>query len=427
MMRVPWKVILATIVLFSQQLYAENFTKHDFYLASSLGYYTFDSKRELNENLYTAVAGGFQYDRTWGFELVYAKIRTDHEYTRELPNYDFVHNHFNGFYYYELANKQIQPYVILGMGSSELKDQHSQADETQANVGAGIKYHITTNWKLRSDVRAFYGLDDGLVDAAFAITLAYQFGTGSHGQQDADGDNVRAFRDYCPGTLRDYPVDTLGCALDDDKDSVLNPDDDCPNTPLGLKVDSRGCANDSDGDGISDYADECLNTWKGADIDKRGCSRDRDRDGVINSRDVCPGTKLGAKVDALGCYAVLTETVSVRLNVQFDANSSYSRPEHRPEVEKVALFMNEYPLTKVTIEGHSDGLGPDEYNKTLSQRRAETIAQMLVKEFGIDPFRVEAKGYGEDRPIETNDTVEGRQTNRRVMAVVEALLVKQVK
>ena len=82
--------------------------------------------------------------------------------------------------------------------------------------------------------------------------------------------------------------------------------------------------------------------------------------------------------------------------------------------------MTSYPLTKVTIEGHSDSSGEAKYNQFLSERRATSIAKVLVDDYGIDSSRVDAIGYGEEKPIADNATAEGRKQNRRVEAVIEA-------
>ena len=82
--------------------------------------------------------------------------------------------------------------------------------------------------------------------------------------------------------------------------------------------------------------------------------------------------------------------------------------------------MQKYPETQVTIEGHTDSRGSAEYNRNLSQQRADTVAGILKDRFGVPAARVTAIAYGESRPIDTNDTAEGRQRNRRVVGVVEA-------
>jgi OOP family OmpA-OmpF porin len=86
--------------------------------------------------------------------------------------------------------------------------------------------------------------------------------------------------------------------------------------------------------------------------------------------------------------------------------------------------MKEYPNTKAIIEGHTDSVGSDAYNLRLSNDRSNSVRQYLIKEFGVDASRLTSKGYGESRPIATNDTDEGRQKNRRVWAVLEEIGIK---
>ena len=70
------------------------------------------------------------------------------------------------------------------------------------------------------------------------------------------------------------------------------------------------------------------------------------------------------------------------------------------------------------IEGHTDSNGTDQYNIGLSQRRANTVREALIRDHGVNPSRLRAVGYGESRPIANNATPEGRYTNRRVMVVI---------
>jgi OOP family OmpA-OmpF porin len=291
----------------------------------------------------------------------------------------------------------------------------------------GFKYALAGNTSLRGEVKLIGGSGDVDANSAFSIGIHHAFGKARAASpapaapRDSDRDGVLDSADRCPGTGPGIDVDRDGCPRDDDGDGVLNADDRCPTTPAGVKVDSRGCPADSDRDGVLDSADRCPRTPAGADVDRNGCPADDDNDGVANYMDKCPNTtRPNAKINADGCYVVLTEQVTVELNVQFDNNSSDARPEHGAAVRRVFTFMQQYPATSVTIEGHTDSRGSAEYNRDLSQRRADTIADLLVNDFGIARSRVKAIGYGETRPIETNDTAEGRQNNRRVVGVVEA-------
>jgi OmpA-OmpF porin, OOP family len=110
------------------------------------------------------------------------------------------------------------------------------------------------------------------------------------------------------------------------------------------------------------------------------------------------------------------EELCMTLNIEYDNNKAVIKPSSFKEVEKVANFMEKYPQVKGTIEGHTDSVGSAKYNLKLSQRRAESVLNMLVEKYGINKSRLSAKGYGLTRPIADNRTVEGRQKNRRTVA-----------
>ena len=116
---------------------------------------------------------------------------------------------------------------------------------------------------------------------------------------------------------------------------------------------------------------------------------------------------------------VLEEKVTIDLEVLFETDKSIVRPSYYRKLTEVAEFMSKYPNTTATIEGHTDDRASYNYNLALSQRRADAVSDVLINEFGINSNRLNAIGYGESKPRATNDTAEGRQLNRRVMAVIE--------
>jgi len=111
--------------------------------------------------------------------------------------------------------------------------------------------------------------------------------------------------------------------------------------------------------------------------------------------------------------------VVMRLNVLFDFDKDDVKPKFHGELKKVADYLKEVPNEKVTLEGHTDSKGSHEYNMKLSQRRVENVKKYLADNFGVNPNRMTAIGYGKTRPIADNSTAEGRQLNRRVDAVME--------
>ncbi len=104
-------------------------------------------------------------------------------------------------------------------------------------------------------------------------------------------------------------------------------------------------------------------------------------------------------------------------DVLFDFDRHSLRPGAREKLAKVAGVLLAYPALRLEVEGHTDSVGADDYNQRLSERRAEAVRSYLTTQ-GITPDFVVARGYGEARPLVTNDSAEGRQQNRRVEVVV---------
>jgi outer membrane protein OmpA-like peptidoglycan-associated protein len=114
------------------------------------------------------------------------------------------------------------------------------------------------------------------------------------------------------------------------------------------------------------------------------------------------------------------ETLRVELDVKFDFDRQVVKPDSYADIRDVAEFMKQFPQTTTVVEGHTDSVGTEAYNQSLSERRAMAVREVLVSEFGIQPGRVDAIGFGEARPVADNDSEQGKAINRRVEAVVEA-------
>jgi len=220
-------------------------------------------------------------------------------------------------------------------------------------------------------------------------------------------------------------VDAEGCPLDSDKDGVFDGIDQCPDTPRGTRVDSKGCSEDSDGDGVEDAADKCPNTPRGTKVGPDGCPADSDGDGVTDDRDRCPDTPRGSKVDAQGCpeksaapaalLPVLPESRKslVLEGVNFEVKSSNLQSSSTAVLDRVADGLKSNPEVRVEIGGHTDSNGADDYNLKLSRARANAVRDYLLAK-GVPASQMEAKGYGESKPIADNKTDGGRAVNRRV-------------
>jgi outer membrane protein OmpA-like peptidoglycan-associated protein len=105
---------------------------------------------------------------------------------------------------------------------------------------------------------------------------------------------------------------------------------------------------------------------------------------------------------------------AVTYGIYFDFNKDTIKPESEPVLKEIVQAMTDNPDWKLTVEGHTDNIGGDTYNLDLSKRRAAAVKEALVTRYNIAPDRLSTNGYGASRPVETNDTLEGRARNRRV-------------
>lgn len=110
---------------------------------------------------------------------------------------------------------------------------------------------------------------------------------------------------------------------------------------------------------------------------------------------------------------VIAGSVAVLNNLFFDVDKYELKEKSSPELQKILRFLRENPRIRVEIGGHTDNSGSAEHNRELSEKRARSVHDFLVKQ-GISEARLVTKGYGPDRPIASNDTETGRQQNRRI-------------
>ena len=103
----------------------------------------------------------------------------------------------------------------------------------------------------------------------------------------------------------------------------------------------------------------------------------------------------------------------VRLLVYFDFDQASLQPASAVDLNRAVDWLKANPTVKVELSGHTDNVGAKDYNKKLSQDRAQSVMDYLVGK-GVSPARLRAMGYGMEQPITTNDTDEGRAMNRRV-------------
>jgi outer membrane protein OmpA-like peptidoglycan-associated protein len=244
---------------------------------------------------------------------------------------------------------------------------------------------------------------------------------------DSDGDGLIDAVDQCPEEAEDIDAfnDDDGCPeLDNDLDGVTDLRDACMNIPEDLDGwdDEDGCPEaDNDGDGLADIDDNCPN--EPGPRERMGCPvLDRDGDGIADGNDACPDEPetVNAYLDQDGCpdtppsrVHVTRQQIELDDHILFETGRATLLPKSLPILDDVQKVLVDVPVMTLRIEGHTDSQGSEELNMRLSQERADSVRTYLLSR-GVEPGRLEAIGYGETRPIDTNRTASGRQNNRRV-------------
>lgn len=142
---------------------------------------------------------------------------------------------------------------------------------------------------------------------------------------------------------------------------------------------------------------------------------DSDGDGVADPYDACPDTPKGMEVDGRGCALPQVLTLT---GVVFEFDSARLTSDARKILDDVSKKIIAYKDIPMELAGHTDNVGPDDYNQKLSDLRANSVRDYLVEQ-GVKGDKLMAKGYGESQPKADNDTDAGRQLNRRVELRIE--------
>jgi len=404
---------------------------NDWYMAPAIVYTDDDGDRNIDDS----VAGG---------QIAVGREMTEHLSVEGLFGYSDINGYssasesFPGQKHLDISanllvftnrDQSFAPYFLLGIGY--LGTDFENGDEENrpsGSLGLGFKWRMgQSNMSIRGEYRARYAWDncsggcDSLTDSITSLGVQIGFGGGKREPArrsgfDSDSDGVIDHWDRCPATPRGTSVDDNGCPLvgdrdgDSDGDRVGDKIDQCPNTPSGIPVDQVGCSLDSDGDGVTSDKDRCPASSPGAVVDVYGCERDDDSDGVQNHLDKCPNTKAGVRIDFNGCE--IKDIIRLP-GVNFQTGIDQLLLGTESILRNAAATLKKHADLQIEVAGHTDSVGQGDANYGLSERRAKTVRDYLIR-YGVAADRLTARGYGESQPISDNDTSQGRAANRRV-------------
>lgn len=345
----------------------------------------------------------------------------------------------------------LNPFLTLGVGGGNYhKDLAGVTAAGSRNTwnahalgGGGIQLNIKSELYFLLQAHYRYSFNENRLPH----NLFYSFGLTKaiHGKKapvvpvvlDRDGDGVADNADLCPDVAG--PASLQGCP-DRDGDGIADKDDACPDAKGAAAL--NGCP-DSDGDGIADKDDKCptqagLARYQGCpipDTDKDGINDEEDKcptvagvaryqgcpvpdtdgDGINDEEDKCPN--LAGVRENQGCPAI-SEEVKTKVNkaaqnILFITGSAKLQKSSFKGLDEVAKILQENPEMELSIDGHTDNVGSEEMNQTLSDNRAATVKNYFTSK-GVAESRIKSAGHGELEPIADNKTAAGRQKNRRV-------------
>jgi outer membrane protein OmpA-like peptidoglycan-associated protein/opacity protein-like surface antigen len=424
------------------------------------------------------IAGGIGFHRylnsSFDADLMLTMARLDDEYAPDYFSMYMVNTNFtlnykfsNGYIFKE--ESRAQPYISAGVGySSFVRGSEPDNSTFQVPLGVGVDIPLSDNIKLALKStynRSFSDDIDGNTtwdskdhDDFLVHTIGIKVRLGA--ARDTDGDGIPDKNDQCPTEIGsaetngcpdrdgDLIIDTEdrcpnqagvaafnGCP-DTDADGIADYEDACPtiagsaendgcpdtdadgipdnkdNCPNVAGTEATGGCPDSDGDGVIDSQDQCPNQAGSAATN--GCP-DNDRDGILNAADACPEQAGVPSND--GC-PVVTQEIKDTINLIFNnlifaTDKSVIHESSYDEMDQLVTLMKDNSGLLLSIEGHTDSRGTEEYNQKLSEDRANAVKNYLT-DAGISSSRITAVGYGESRPIASNDTSDGQNRNRRV-------------
>lgn len=381
------------------------------YFSPGLGVMQYEGDEEVEDGFLLSARLGYDYSEWWSFEggiFIAPKLDENfrNSYGEKISRLEetagegihdtYAVGTFVDALFHFTRWERLDPYLALGVGFTFYGDELSHGDTDLAiRGGGGVMYHFNDEWAIRVDGRTFIVGEDTEANAIIDAGLVWTWGarvpedySAVGGPSDRDGDGLSDADEVDRyGTDPDNP-DTDGDGLTDGQEILTYKTD-----PLNP---------DTDWDGLTDGKDEVLKY--GTDPTKR----DTDNGGVADGHEVLE--------DRTNPLNGADDLMLFELNIRFDYDKAVLKPEYFNQLDTIGKVLLRHPKSTARIEGHADRASGSkaDYNKDLSQRRAQSVLNYLADAAGIDKGRMKAVGYGFERPKAPNDPKRGNPENRRV-------------
>ncbi|KAA0889137.1 OmpA family protein [Oryzomonas rubra] len=372
-----------------------------FSLSPVIGGYTYDGVQHRDTTPVFGARLGYNFTKAFGVEGLFDYAHT--ESTKSEKKFD-MYRYGGELLYHFFPDNNLVPYVAAGYAGLNFNDNKPQG---AFDYGAGLKYFLTDNFALRGDVRhILYNFESKTINNVEYTVGAYiPFG--------GTAPVVKPVEAPAPAPT---PAPEPPKAVEP---PPVAPAPVAPTSTLAVAPAAITKGEPATLSWTSQNATACdIQPGIGA-VQPQGSMSITPADNTDYTL-TCTGA--GGSVTSAAKVAVTVPKPAAKLcspttlGIQFDTAKSDIKPKYHDELKKVGDFLTENPGAKGVIEGHTDNAGSLKMNMDLSQRRAESVRAYIIKNFGIAPERISAKGYGPTKPVASNKNAAGKQKNRRIDA-----------
>ncbi|RII27696.1 MAG: OmpA family protein [Geobacter sp.] len=388
-----------------------------------VGGFMFDGAQHLEMKEMYGIRAGYNFTENFGIEGVFNYVHTEPTAGIFPPITKYnVYNYRGELLYHFMPKSRFVPFLAAGYGAQTIDPENAKSDSHGAfSAGGGFKYFFTDNIALRGDVRDL--IINSMITPSdttrkqtvnnleYALGVYFQFG----GEKPAPAPVPEPVVEKVappppPPAPAPAPV-------------VAPPPPPAPTSNITVTPATITRGQAATLAWTSENTTDCTVEPGGGVQTKNSMSVTPTADTTYTLTCKGPGgtTTSSANVTV---QAPPPEKVCIVLGVQFDTNKAVVKPKYHDEIKKAGDFLNKYDFVTGTIDGYTDNVGTYKYNQKLSQKRAEAVREYLIKNFGIKPERLTAKGHSYDNPVASNKTAEGRAKNRRIEANFECVIQK---
>ena len=385
-------------------------------LSPFAGYNFFETRQNLVDRPVFGGRIGYNFTEHFGIEATGEFMRSkvddksktftqEGEFTYPADRVDIIMYHLDLIFHF-MPEGKFNPFIVAGYGAANYSPKINNKNMSDIDFGIGAKYWLADNIALRLDVRDNMIYDEAIHNVQTTLGVVFRFG----------GKSKTAAAEPPP-----------------------------PPVPAPIPPPASPTAALTVTPATVTQGQSAILTWRSENASGCEIQPDIGRIATGGVKTITPASSTSYSLSCSGAGGTATSAAYVTveippppppaplppqaeaaakrfcskpavLAVNFDTAKTYIKPQYHDELKTVGDFLTYFPNARGEISGHTDTVGTKAYNQVLSQARADSVKKYIVEKFGIDPARIETKGYDFSRPVASNKTEAGRAKNRRIEA-----------